>query len=108
MKVAVIGSRGLTINVGEYVPEECEEIVSGGAKGIDKCAEIFAVERGLKLTVFLPDYQRYGRGAPIVRNKQIVDYADLVLAFWDEKSKGTKSVIDYCKKSRKECLVIKI
>lgn len=108
MKVAVIGSRGLTANVGEYIPDECHEIVSGGAKGIDKCAEIFAVERRLKLTVFLPDYQRYGRGAPIVRNKQIVDYADFVLAFWDGISRGTKSVIDYCKKSGKECRVIKI
>ena len=36
-----------------------------------------------------------------MRNKLIVDSADFVLAVWDGKSKGTKSVIDYCKKQGK-------
>ena len=99
MKVAVIGSRGLRIeNLGDYLPEETTEIVSGGAKGIDTCAREYAQRRGLKLTEYLPDYGRYGRTAPLKRNITIIESADLVLAFWDGKSHGTKYVIDNCKK----------
>ena len=49
--------------------------------------------------MFLPEYSRYGRGAPLKRNPQIIEYADVVIAFWDGKSKGTKYVIDNCKKT---------
>ena len=64
MKVAVIGSRNLTIeDLGQYLPEETTEIVSGGAKGVDTCAREYALANGLKLTEFLPEYNRYGRGA---------------------------------------------
>ena len=99
MKVAVIGSRGLTINdLGKYLPEDTTEIVSGGAKGIDTCARNYALSHDLKLTEFLPEYNKYGRCAPLKRNLQIIEYADVVIAFWDGKSKGTKYVIDNCKK----------
>ena len=98
MKVAVIGSRNLTVeDLGQYLPEETTEIVSGGAKGVDTCAREYARANRLKLTEFLPEYNRYGRGAPLKRNLQIIDYADCVLAFWDGKSSGTKFVIEHCK-----------
>jgi len=99
MKVAVIGSRGLTVNdLGKYLPEDTTEIVSGGAKGIDTCARNYALSHDIKLTEFLPEYNKYGRGAPLKRNLQIIEYADVVIAFWDGKSRGTKYVIDNCKK----------
>ncbi len=99
MRVAVIGSRGLSIdNLGEYLPENTTEIVSGGAKGVDTCAREYAMRHGLRLTEYLPEYERYGRAAPLRRNITIIENADLVLAFWDGKSRGTKSVIDNCKK----------
>ena len=107
MKIAIIGSRGLHVdNINEYIPRDVTEVVSGGAKGIDTDADNYARDNNLKITLFLPDYSRYGRGAPIVRNKQIVDYADEVLAFWDGKSRGTLSVIEYCKKQGKTVRVI--
>ena len=99
MKVAVIGSRGLKVEKLErFLPEETTEIISGGAKGIDTCAREYALANGLKLTEFLPDYSRYGRAAPLKRNITIIENADLVLAFWDGTSCGTKYVIDQCKK----------
>ena len=107
MKIAVIGSRNLHVeNLEIYLPPNCTEIVSGGAKGVDQSAAEFARIHGIKLTEFLPQYSIYGKGAPIVRNKQIVDYADLVLAFWDGRSAGTRSVIRYCEKTGKECKII--
>ena len=107
MKVAVIGSRNLTVdNIGEHLPENVCEIVSGGARGIDICARHYALANGLKLTEFLPEYDKYGRGAPLRRNLQIIDYADEVLAFWDGSSRGTKYVIDNCYKLGKKVTVI--
>ncbi len=106
MNIAIVGSRDLKItNIGEYIPF-CEEIVSGGAKGVDTGAAEYAQNNNLKLTVFLPQYEKYGRAAPIIRNREIVNHADKIIAFWNGKSKGTLSVINYAKKVEKECLVI--
>lgn len=99
MKVAVIGSRGLSVSdLGRYLPENTTEIVSGGAKGVDTSAREYAKNNGIKLTEFLPEYTRFGRSAPLKRNITIIEYADIVLAFWDGKSRGTKFVIDNCRK----------
>lgn len=99
MKVAVIGSRGLSVtDLGRYLPENTTEIVSGGAKGVDTSAKEYAKSNGIKLTEFLPEYTRFGRSAPLKRNITIIEYADIVLAFWDGKSRGTKFVIDNCRK----------
>ena len=74
------------------------EIVSGGARGVDTSAREYALANGIKLTEFLPEYEKYGRSAPLKRNITIIKNADLVLAFWDGRSHGTKFVIDNCKK----------
>ena len=63
-------------------------------------------ENGIKMTVFLPQYERYGRVAPIIRNKEIVDYADKIIAFWNGSSKGTLSVIKYAEKTGKPCEIV--
>lgn len=98
MRIAVIGSRGLSVaNLEKYLPSDVTEIVSGGAKGVDTSAREYALAHNLKLTEFLPEYDKFGRSAPLKRNITIIEYADLVLAFWDGKSRGTKFVIDNCK-----------
>ena len=106
MKIAVVGSRNIIVNnIADYVSYE-DEIVSGGAVGVDKCAAEYARKNGLKITEFLPQYEIYGRAAPIIRNKKIVDYADKIIAFWDGKSKGTLSIIKYAEKVKKPCEII--
>ena len=107
MKVAVIGSRNLSVdNLGDYLPKETTEIVSGGAKGIDTVAKEYALKNSIKLTEFLPEYSKYKRGAPLKRNLQIIEYADVVIAFWDGKSRGTRFVIENCNKIQKKITVI--
>jgi len=99
IKRSVIGSRGITaVNLEKYLPSDTNEIVSGGAKGVDTVAKDYAIKSNLKLTEFLPEYDKYGRSAPLKRNITIIEYADIVLAFWDGKSRGTKFVIENCKR----------
>lgn len=88
MKLAIIGSRTIIEleNFDKYIPNNVTEIVTGGAKGVDTLAMEYAKRKGIKLTVFLPEYDKYSRAAPIIRNKQIVDYADEVYVFWDGRS----------------------
>lgn len=109
MKVAIIGSRSLIVNdLEKYLPADTTEIVSGGAVGIDRCARRYAQQHGLKLTEFLPDYETYGKYAPLKRNLEIIEYADIVYAFWDGKSNGTSFVINNCKKMDKKVRVFKV
>lgn len=82
MKVAVIGSRNLKVsNLQNYLPKDTKELVSVGARGIDTCVKEYAILNKIKLTEFLPEYEKYGRSAPLKRNLQIIDYADMVIAF---------------------------
>lgn len=103
MKVAIVGSRRLTdVDISRYIPAGVTEIITGGAKGIDTLAEKYADENGIKKTIIKPNYRRYKRGAPLKRNKEIVQMADKIIVLWDGESRGTKFTIDYAKRVGKE------
>jgi hypothetical protein len=102
VRVAIIGSRNFTdwerfqssmsgLNLTPTV------IISGGAKGADSLAEQWARLNGIATEVFLPDWKRYGRGAGMIRNQQIIDSCDIVVAFWDGSSPGTRNSIGLAK-----------
>ena len=103
MKVAVIGSRecgSLTVDdIINYIPLNCSQIISGGAQGVDTLAKKAAEKLNITYTEILPDYKKYGRKAPLVRNEEIVKSSYYVLAFWDMESKGTASAINMCIKN---------
>ncbi|MDL2232298.1 DNA-protecting protein DprA [Ruminococcaceae bacterium OttesenSCG-928-L11] len=100
VRVAIIGSRECghitTDMIARRLPENCSRIISGGARGVDTIAEQLADELELPFQKFLPDYETFGKRAPLVRNLQIIDSADLVLAFWDFESRGTAHTIVQC------------
>ena len=101
MRIAIVGSRNLTVSMEtleKVLPWYTDEILSGGAKGIDACAKQYAKMKKMKYIEYLPEYEKYGRSAPLKRNITIIEYADIVLAFWDGQSRGTKFVIDNCHK----------
>ena len=108
MKIAVVGSRNLEIEIERYLPEGITEIISGGARGIDRAAEAYADAHGIVKRIFLPDYPQYGRRAPLVRNRQIVQAAELVIAIWDGASRGTKYTIDYAQSLGKPVRVYRV
>lgn len=72
-------------------------IVSGGASGADAIGEQYAKENGFKVEKYPADWKKYGRAAGPIRNKQMAEISDYVICFWDNKSKGTKSMIEYAK-----------
>ena len=111
MKLAVIGSRELHIKVedmSKYISAQVTELVSGGARGIDSCARMYAVSHNLPIKEVFPDYPRFGRAAPLKRNLQIVEYADEILAFWDGHSRGTAYTIRQAEKVGKKIRVVRI
>lgn len=83
------------------------EIVSGHARGADIMGEKFADEYGIKLKIFPAEWDKYGKSAGYRRNAEMAKYAvegkekgviGVLIAFWDGKSKGTKSMIDLAKR----------
>jgi predicted Rossmann fold nucleotide-binding protein DprA/Smf involved in DNA uptake len=84
---------------------DVSRIVSGGAKGVDTMAKMIAKKQGYEILEFLPDYNKFGRGAPLMRNTTIIENSDYVIAFWDGKSRGT---LDSINKARKQGKPIKI
>jgi hypothetical protein len=102
MRVGIVGSRGLAVtDLDKYLPPETTEIVSGGCKNsVDIVARAYALEHGIKLTEFLPEYDKYRKGAPLKRNLEIITNSDVVLAFYDGRSRGTQFVINNCNKMK--------
>ena len=113
MKIAVIGSRQVNNYTWFIVSDTLKEykpslIITGGAVGVDTLAEFYADSYEIPKNIILPNYEKYGRPATHIRNREIVNGADLVLAFWDGSSPGTKSVIKYARKRNKQIRVITI
>ena len=109
-KVAIVGSRNYpkllaVSSLVRSLPDSCV-VVSGGARGVDRVAEAAAKERGLKTLVFSAEWNKYGRGAGMRRNKDIIRSADVVVAFWDGFSSGTEHSINLAKKLHKPVEII--
>jgi hypothetical protein len=80
----------------QHYPTTEIEIVSGTARGADRLGERYAQERGISLRKFPADWDRFGKKAGYLRNKQMAEYATHALLFWDGKSPGTKMMIELC------------
>lgn len=101
MRVIIAGSRGF--NDYHTLVSFCDsvlggrddvEIVSGGAKGADRLGERYANDMGYAVTVFPADWDNHGNSAGYRRNTKMAKYADMLIAFWDGKSRGTAHMID--------------
>lgn len=102
MKIAIAGSRSLNVDIPEgIIPETVSAIYSGGAVGIDIAARRYAARHNILIIEILPEYDLYGRTAPLKRNDVIINQVDEVYLFWDGKSRGTAYVISRCKELNK-------
>ena len=84
------------------------EIVHGNASGVDSMADYYANERNIKVTKFPAEWESLGRKAGPIRNRKMAEYGDYLIAFWDNKSRGTKNMIEEIRKLDKPHSVIYI
>lgn len=113
MTLAIIGSR--TFDNYSKLCKEVEnlplyslitEIVSGGAQGADSLGKLYALDKGLKLIEYYPKWSEFGKKAGFIRNKLIIQNADIVIAFWNKTSKGTLNSIELAKEYKKELHIV--
>jgi hypothetical protein len=107
MNVGVIGSRNFrdyNLVVQTLSQIEISSIVSGGAEGADSLAEKYAQEKSIPTKIHLPNWA-LGKSAAAIRNSKIVDDSDIIVAFWDGASKGTKMTITMAEKRGKKVIL---
>ena len=103
MKVIIAGSRNIATPdaLRDALADsgfDVSEVVSGGARGVDQLGEWWAAHEGLPVKVFKADWKKHGRAAGPIRNRQMAEYADALLAIWDGESPGTKNMIEEAQK----------
>jgi predicted Rossmann fold nucleotide-binding protein DprA/Smf involved in DNA uptake len=120
VRLAIVGSRTITdkgaivMGVSQAMAKAMElgldpqitEIVSGGAKGVDAMAEDYAKAHGFPTRIFRADWDRHGRRAGFLRNRDIVANCDMVLAIHDGESRGTQMTIDIAKRQERPTVVL--
>jgi hypothetical protein len=112
MRVVIAGSRSIKdATLIERAVQESgfnvTEVVEGGARGVDTLAFDWAHREGIPVKVFVPDWS-IGRQAGILRNVEMADYADAVIAIWNGKSRGTEHMISIAYKRQMPCYVLKV
>jgi hypothetical protein len=114
MKVIIAGGRDFVDY--ELLHDSCTkifenrtvtEIVSGCARGADKTGEKYAESTKIPIKKFPAEWDKYGKSAGYHRNKEMAEYADVLVAFWNGESKGTKHMIDLATSNKLEVHVIK-
>jgi len=104
MKVIIAGSRIIldysvvkqAINKSAL---KISEVVSGTANGVDTLGEQWAIENDIPIKKFPADWKQYGKSAGYIRNSEMAEYADALIAIWDGKSKGTSHMINLANKN---------
>lgn len=84
-----------------------KEVVCGEAKGADTLGYTYAYDNDIPVRCFPADWEKYGNAAGYVRNKQMAEYADKAVVFWDGVSPGTKDMIEQMKNLGKEVAIIR-
>jgi len=115
MKLGIVGSRTfddykklLSVLTWFELPFDITAIVSGGAKGADSLAERYANEKDLPKIIIKPEWKKYGIQAGFIRNREIIKHSDMLIAFWDGHSRGTKDTIDKAARLKRPTLIIYI
>lgn len=113
MKVIIAGGRDFSDY--DVLKKYCDsrltfeniEIVSGCAKGADTLGERWASERGVYIKKFPANWSKWGKAAGFKRNIEMAEYANVLVAFWDGKSKGTEHMIKTANKLGLEVYIYK-
>ena len=114
MKVIVAGSRNLKckdliFKKLDVMKDKIDEVVCGEATGVDTIGKEWAIKNEITVKSFPAEWDTYGKMAGIIRNMDMGDYADYLIAFWDGESRGTKNMFTYMQQIGKhgEVIIVK-
>ena len=115
MKIIIAGSRTIinmnllikAIKLSSFEITSSDEIISGGARGVDSLGEKYAKQHNIKLTIFEPNWNKYGIKGGVIRNTQMSRYADCAIVVHCG-SKGSIDMINKMKKLNKPVFEYKI
>ena len=82
--------------------------ITGDCRGADKLGEQFALENNYNVEKYPADWERFGKSAGPKRNETMAKVADYIICFWDGKSKGSASMIEYAKRYKKTVFIKQI
>lgn len=120
MRVIIAGSRDITnyrdikklmetVTDQHYIRwGDINEVVSGAARGVDKLGEAWAAEYEIPVKQFPADWNQHGKSAGPIRNSEMAEYADALVAIWDGKSRGTQNMIETAMKHGLKLFVVTI
>lgn len=112
-RIIVAGSRDIEdyslikVTLDNYIKDSKDfVIVSGVARGVGELGERYAKENGLECVQYLANWDAYGKKASYVRNTEMANNADTLIAFWDVESNGTRNMINIAKKNGLKVFVL--
>jgi len=113
MRTIIAGSRdGVSLTHVFYAIRECgwtpSVVISGTARGADQFGERAAEDLGIKIERFPADWTTHGKSAGFIRNTQMAEKAEALIAIWDGKSKGTMNMISIANRNGLRIFVYKI
>ena len=110
MKTIIAGSRTITdySTVKEAIEKsgfKITEVISGGAQGVDKLGERWALENNIPVKRFLADWIKHGKAAGPIRNSEMVKIAECAIVIWDGISRGSQDTITKMQNANKELFI---
>ena len=115
-KVIIAGSRTLQklnmVEVGMskigFPTSKISYVISGNASGVDRLGEAWAKRHAIKIKKYPANWEKFGRSAGYKRNELMSRIADVLVAFWDGKSKGTEHMIKIAREKKLSVIIYKI
>ncbi len=107
MKIIVAGGRDFNNPIAlnnillDIINPKEDIIVCGDARGADLLGAEWAAQHAVPIQHFPAYWDTYGKAAGYIRNAEMAEYGDMLIAFWDGKSKGTMNMIKAMKLHKK-------
>lgn len=115
MRLVIYGSRDVDPTIADITnklndngisEEDIEEVVCGMARGADLAGKRWAEAFGIPVAEFPAEWDRYGKSAGYIRNRQMAKYATHGLGFWKGESRGTAHMTTLLVASGRPAIVV--